>query len=62
MRALGEYRLVLSLMLACAMGIMAIALSMNFGLANTIVQEHAPSHLRGRVSAVDRTEAGTPGD
>ena len=37
---------------ACAMGIMAIALSMNFGLANTIVQEHAPSHLRGRVSAV----------
>jgi MFS family permease len=25
---------------------------MNFGLANTIVQEHAPPHLRGRVSAV----------
>ncbi|HXX42315.1 MAG TPA: MFS transporter [Chthoniobacterales bacterium] len=37
---------------AIAMGIIAIALSMNFGLANTIVQEHAPSHLRGRVSAV----------
>lgn len=37
---------------ACSMGILAVALSMNFGLANTIVQEHAPSHLRGRVSAV----------
>jgi MFS family permease len=31
---------------------MAVALSMNFGLANTIVQEHAPAPLRGRVSAV----------
>jgi MFS family permease len=40
------------LLTACSMGILAIALSMNFGLANTIVQEHAPSHLRGRVSAV----------
>src|SRR6266496_1347888 len=37
---------------ACSMGILAIALSMNFGLANTIVQEHAPPELRGRVSAV----------
>ena len=37
---------------AVAMGTIAIALSMNFGLANTIVQEHAPAHLRGRVSAV----------
>ena len=37
---------------ACSMGVLAIALSMNFGLANIIVQEHAPSHLRGRVSAV----------
>ena len=37
---------------ACAMGVIAVALSMNFGLANTIVQEHAPAHLRGRVSAV----------
>jgi MFS family permease len=37
---------------AIAMGIIAIALSMNFGLANTIVQEQAPAHLRGRVSAV----------
>ncbi|HEV3147598.1 MAG TPA: MFS transporter [Chthoniobacterales bacterium] len=40
------------LITACSMGVLAIALSMNFGLANTIVQEHAPSHLRGRVSAV----------
>jgi len=37
---------------ASAMGAIAIALSMNFGLANTIVQEQAPAHLRGRVSAV----------
>jgi MFS family permease len=37
---------------ACSMGILAVALSINFGLANTIVQEHAPSELRGRVSAV----------
>jgi MFS family permease len=35
-----------------AMGLIAIALSMNFGLANTIVQEHAPAALRGRVSAI----------
>jgi len=40
------------LVAAAAMGLIAIALSMNFGLANTIVQEHAPAHLRGRVSAV----------
>jgi MFS family permease len=38
--------------IAGAMGLIAIALSMNFGLANTIVQEHAPAELRGRVSAV----------
>jgi MFS family permease len=37
---------------AFAMGGIAIALSMNFGLANTIVQEQAPAPLRGRVSAV----------
>src|SRR5437762_1140208 len=37
---------------ALAMGLVAIALSMNYGLANTIVQEHAPPPLRGRVSAV----------
>jgi MFS family permease len=40
------------LVTACSMGVLAIALSMNFGLANTIVQEHAPAPLRGRVSAV----------
>src|SRR5438128_1176628 len=40
------------LLTACSMGVLAIALSMHFGLANTIVQEHAPAHLRGRVSAV----------
>ena len=40
------------LLTACAMGLLAIALSMNFGLANTIVQEHAPAPLRGRVSAI----------
>ena len=40
------------LLTACSMGILAVALSSNFGLANTIVQEHAPSELRGRVSAV----------
>src|SRR6266849_5002407 len=40
------------LVTACAMGMLAIALSMNFGLANTIVQEHAPAPLRGRISAV----------
>ena len=37
---------------ATAMGALAIGLAMNFGLANTIVQERAPSHLRGRISAV----------
>jgi len=40
------------LLTACAMGAIAIALSMNFGLTNTIVQEQAPADLRGRVSAV----------
>src|SRR6516165_6037140 len=40
------------LLTACAMGAIAVALSMNFGLTNTIVQEQAPPHLRGRVSAV----------
>lgn len=37
---------------AIAMGILAIGLSLNFGLANTIVQERAPAPLRGRISAV----------
>jgi MFS family permease len=40
------------LLTACAMGAIAVALSMNFGLSNTVVQEQAPPHLRGRVSAV----------
>ena len=40
------------LLTAAAMGAIAIALSMNFGLTNTVVQEQAPAHLRGRVSAV----------
>ena len=37
---------------AICMGVLAIALSLNFGLAGTIVQERAPAHLRGRISAV----------
>ena len=37
---------------APAMTLLAVGLSMNFGLANTIVQERAPSPLRGRISAV----------
>ncbi len=37
---------------AISMGAMAIGLATNFGLANTIVQERAPAHLRGRISAV----------
>src|SRR5439155_5480889 len=40
------------LLTACAMGAIAIALSMNFGLTNTIVQEQAPAHLLGCVSGV----------
>jgi len=40
------------LLTAIAMGILAIGLSMNFGLASTIVQERAPGPLRGRISAV----------
>lgn len=37
---------------ALCMVILAVALSTNFGLAGTIVQERAPAHLRGRISAV----------
>jgi MFS family permease len=37
---------------AASMGFLAIGLSMNFALANTIVQERAPAALRGRISAV----------
>lgn len=40
------------LLTAIAMGTLAIGLSLNFGLAGTIVQERAPAHLRGRISAV----------
>jgi MFS family permease len=40
------------LLTACCMGILAIGLSSNFGLANTIVQERAPGPLRGRISAI----------
>lgn len=40
------------LLTAAAMSMLAIALSLNFGLAGTIVQERAPAHLRGRISAV----------
>lgn len=37
---------------AVCMAFLAIALALNFGLAGTIVQERAPSHLRGRISAI----------
>jgi MFS family permease len=40
------------LLSAISMGILAIGLSANFGLASTIVQERAPGPLRGRVSAI----------
>ena len=37
---------------AISMGILAVGLSANFGLASTIVQERAPGPLRGRISAI----------
>ena len=37
---------------ACCMGTLAIGLSLNFGLAGTIVQERSPAPLRRRVSAI----------
>jgi MFS family permease len=40
------------LLTAISMGFLAVGLSMNFALANTIVQERAPGPLRGRISAV----------
>jgi MFS family permease len=40
------------LLTALCMGILAIGLSLNFGLAGTIVQERAPAPLRGRISAI----------
>lgn len=42
-----QFNIVLILLILNSLG-----LSMNFGLANTIVQERAPDYLRGRVSAV----------
>ena len=40
------------LLTAICMGTLAIGLSLNFGLAGTIVQERSPGPLRGRVSAI----------
>ena len=40
------------LLTACCMGALAIGISLNFGLAGTIVQERSPGPLRGRVSAI----------
>jgi MFS family permease len=40
------------LLTAVCMGTLAIGLSLNFGLAGTIVQERAPAPLRGRISAI----------
>jgi MFS family permease len=37
---------------AISMGVLAVGLSANFGLASTIVQERAPGPLRGRISAI----------
>ena len=37
---------------AASLIVISFGLSLIFGLSNTIVQERAPSHLRGRVSAV----------
>ena len=37
---------------AVSLVVISFGLSLIFGLSNTIVQERAPSHLRGRVSAV----------
>jgi len=40
------------LLTALCMGSLAIGISLNFGLAGTIVQERSPNALRGRVSAI----------
>jgi MFS family permease len=40
------------LLSAISMGVLAVGLSANFGLASTIVQERAPTPLRGRISAI----------
>src|SRR6185312_10637302 len=40
------------LLTAACMGTLAIGISLNFGLAGTIVQERSPNALRGRGSAI----------
>lgn len=37
---------------ACLSLLISLGLSVNFGMANTIVQERAPNYLRGRVAAI----------
>ncbi len=37
---------------AGCMTFMSLGISLSFGLANTVIQERAPDHLRGRVSAL----------
>lgn len=48
----GMSRSVSFLITSTSMCVLAVALSTNFGLAGTIVQERAPSPLRGRISAI----------
>ncbi len=48
----GMSRSVNFIVTASSMCLLAVALSTNFGLAGTIVQERAPSPLRGRISAI----------
>ena len=49
---LGLSRVHAFLLAAGSLVVVSFGLSLIFGLSNTIVQERAPSHLRGRVSAV----------
>ena len=49
---LGLSRVHTFLLAAGSLVVVSFGLSLIFGLSNTIVQERAPSHLRGRVSAV----------
>ena len=49
---LGLSRVHTFLLAAGSLVVISFGLSLIFGLSNTIVQERAPSHLRGRVSAV----------
>ncbi|HXA09946.1 MAG TPA: MFS transporter [Chthoniobacterales bacterium] len=50
--ALGLSRVHAFVFAAASLVVISFGLSLIFGLSNTIVQERAPSHLRGRVSAV----------